>query len=439
MYKAAMLKPTRSIPSAMALLAIYMFAPNSPANAAPSTRTAPETLPATTEAAPETQPSSAEKGFFERDTLTGNWWGLRDKLTDHGITFTADLMLDYSYNLMGGIKAGGALRHALGLGLAVETEPLLHWKGGKFFVGFQEQSGRNVTDDFVGDYQGIDNLEARGLTEVKELWYEQVLFDKKLRVKIGKVDASSEFARAQNAEEFVNAGAGYGFPRYPEPTAGINVFVNPTPWFYGGAAVYEGGRMSPEFSRSDARLTHAFFGDPDHPFLIGETGLKWSLANSTLPGRFGVGAWRYSGHFATHEGERASAWDGAYAIFDQTVWRKNPEDKDDTQGIALFVQYGWDDPSIGEIDHHISAGATWTGAIPSREDDVLGFMGSYVHFTDNPAAGFSKDYEAALECFYKFQFTPWFSLKADLQYVLNPGGNGNDDAVVGTLRAEFAF
>lgn len=94
---------------------------------------------------------------------------------------------------------------------------------------------------------------------------------------------------------------------------------------------------------------------------------------------------------------------------------------------------------MSEVEHHVGLGAQWTGALPGRDDDVAGLMASYVHFSDEPGAGFIDDGELAVELFYKAQVTPWFSLKPDLQYIANPGGIGLDDAWVGTLRAELAF
>jgi carbohydrate-selective porin OprB len=71
--------------------------------------------------------------------------------------------------------------------------------------------------------------------------------------------------------------------------------------------------------------------------------------------------------------------------------------------------------------------------------DIAGLMVSAAFLTDAPGAGFTRDAETAIEVFYRYQATPWFSIKPDLQYIDNPGGAGLDDAWVGTLRFEILF
>lgn len=53
---------------------------------------------------------------------------------------------------------------------------------------------------------------------------------------------------------------------------------------------------------------------------------------------------------------------------------------------------------------------------------------------------FNESHETALELFYKAQITPWLTLKPDLQYIVNSGGDSSlGDTLVGTLRVEVAF
>jgi carbohydrate-selective porin OprB len=41
--------------------------------------------------------------------------------------------------------------------------------------------------------------------------------------------------------------------------------------------------------------------------------------------------------------------------------------------------------------------------------------------------------------FYKMQVTPFFSVKPDVQYVINPGGTAAGDALVARVRLDLAF
>ena len=42
--------------------------------------------------------------------------------------------------------------------------------------------------------------------------------------------------------------------------------------------------------------------------------------------------------------------------------------------------------------------------------------------------------ESAVEIYYGAGLRPWLWLKPDVQYILDPGAGGTEDAIVGTLR-----
>lgn len=107
--------------------------------------------------------------------------------------------------------------------------------------------------------------------------------------------------------------------------------------------------------------------------------------------------------------------------------------------VDVFAQYAKTDDAISAIDTHIAGGAEFTGLLAGRPKDISGLMASYVGFSDAPGADFVADYELAVEAFYGIRPVPWFELKPDMQYIINPGGRGIDDALVGTLRARLAF
>ena len=91
------------------------------------------------------------------------------------------------------------------LRVSVDTKALLGLYGGTFSVDFQNQNGRNGSDKLTGDVQGFDNDDADGRTQVSELWYQQLFFVDKLRIKVGKVDANTEFAFPEYGTGFLNS------------------------------------------------------------------------------------------------------------------------------------------------------------------------------------------------------------------------------------------
>jgi carbohydrate-selective porin OprB len=74
-----------------------------------------------------TQPDVAPTASGFDNNMTGDWWGLRHRLQDAGITVGATLLLEGFRNFQGGIDTA----HAVGattfdLNLALDTDKLLH-------------------------------------------------------------------------------------------------------------------------------------------------------------------------------------------------------------------------------------------------------------------------------------------------------------------------
>ncbi|MCM8529621.1 MAG: carbohydrate porin [Lentisphaeraceae bacterium] len=129
-----------------------------------------------------------------------------------------------------------------------------------------------------------------------------------------------------------------------------------------------------------------------------------------------------------------SSADGAYFVFDQNLYKENPNLKDDNQGIGMYLQYGFGDEDVQAIKDHYGAGLQWTGAFSNRDEDIVGIGYSSVGLSDEPNAGFSESRESAYELFYKAPLSPWLTVQGDAQYIENPGGQSRRDALVFTLR-----
>ena len=88
-----------------------------------------------------------------------------------------------------------------------------------FFVSYQVQRGDNGSTK-VGDIQGYSNIDEDNFSQLNEAFYQyqgQGWFSR-----VGKTDANSEFAVADNALGFINSSMGVsptlvGLPTYPHP------------------------------------------------------------------------------------------------------------------------------------------------------------------------------------------------------------------------------
>ncbi|MEM9109933.1 MAG: carbohydrate porin [Planctomycetota bacterium] len=362
----------------------------------------------------------------------------RQALADAGFTFEATLIADLSKNISGGVSSAGTFRHWFDFNMTLDLGALAGVEGATFFVDFQTKEGQDGSVE-TGDLQAYSNIDAPDFTALYEIWYQQVFLDGDLRVKLGKIDANADFGFVDFGGEFINSSPGltptaFTMPQYPDPAFGALAFAGENEGMYAGIGVFDGALQ--EGIPTGTRGPSTLFGDPADLFWIGEAGVKWGGASR--PGRFAVGVWHHTGSFARFSGGRKSGATGFYAVLDQLLYKEN-EDTDDAQGLGLFAQLGLVDEDISAISEHVGVGVQWAGPIPGRDADIIGLMASRAGLSDEPGAGLTDDAELAVELFYKLHLGEYFSIKPDIQYIMNPGGAGLDDAWVVTLRAELVF
>jgi porin len=395
---------------------------------------------------PSDREECGESGLLNREKLTGDWWGARTTLANVGLCFDPFIVIDWSKNTRGGLDTGGeALRHLFSFNATLDLQKLLDWPSGRFYVDFQSQAGQAGSDE-VGDYQCVGNWDADGLTQLSELWFEYEFFDGQVRTKIGKVDANSEFGYSELSCEFVHASTSCPatnllLPTYPDPATSINVFYYPYDWLSVGFGLYDGALQ--EGVRTGARGPSTFFGEPSDLYMIGEIGLHWHLGPDGLPGRLAVGGWHHTGTFDRFDSGQEDGTSGFTFVADQMIWLEEPPGEEpagfDAQGIGVFAQYDYADPQVMPADHHLNGGFTWRGAIPGRDQDLLGLMLGWIHFSDEPGAGFTDRYELAAELMYKAWLTPAAAIQPYVQHITNPGGAGLRDAVNVGVRVVVNF
>ncbi|MEM1166156.1 MAG: carbohydrate porin [Planctomycetota bacterium] len=409
---------------------------------------------------------------FERDRLTGDWWGARSHLEDAGLTIGGEYIAEFTSVLDGGLNERGSFRNLLTIDAELDLGTAIGLEGGAVFIQYLSVNADSGGSADAGDLQVFSNIENdRSLDVIYELWYEQTLFDERLRFKVGKVDANSEFNFVDVAGDFANSSAGFSptiftFPSYPDPAMSVNVFatVVDTEGFdltlgyglYDGAAAVDG-------VRTGARGPSTFFTDDlsDDFFHIWQADLAWDAlmpeGRLLKDGRVSVGGWYHDGDFERFDG---GTEDGAFGFFVTGEIRFFDPDRGRPalggpetaaqaigqaggeaphRGLYLFAQYGWADEDIAEVAHHFAAGVVWRGPSPVRPDDSIGLYVSAVDLSDNPAAGFD-DNEVALDTYYRLQLTPAIFVQPELQYIINPSGDPSvDDALVAGLRVGVAF
>lgn len=383
-------------------------------------------------------PPDAEPNFD--DKATGAWSGERERLDQAGISINAQLVLEGFENSRGGVRSGAVAASTFDLNLTVDTAKAFHLEGGEFYVDLEDHAGRNPSTALAGDLQVFDKLNSDPYLQVFELWCQQELFDGKLRLKLGKIDANTEFSVIDNGLPFLNSSTQvtptiFMFPTTPDPMPGAALFFTPVKSWYSSFGAFYANR-----SETFGDLT----GHPQNVqpakngmFLIGETGLRWEHSPVfDADGNLKLGVWGDTGTFTRLSGGEQTGAHGVYAIADQTLWRPRGDSPQGGRGVRVFLECGRTQGNLNDIDRSITGGATWTGLCEKRPDDVLGFSANNAHLS--PEAALPYSHELALESLYRVQLCKWATLMPDLQYIIHPGGR-HPDALVGTLQLTIQF
>lgn len=264
-------------------------------------------------------------------------------------------------------------------------------------------------DSAEADLQGLSNSVTDSFRRWREVYFELPL-PGRVRLKLGKVDASTEFAVIESGGDFSNASLGvsptlFAMPSYPNGAASANAFLSPTKWLTTGVGVYRvaGGAL----------------------YSVAEMGSRWDGKRS---GRLAVGHWNQSAARKGPEEQPATA--GVYAVGEQTIVARDRE-----RGMRVFARLSTAQKSIAPASTHTACGMRWTG-FGRREQDSVGLaLLDLVPSADRVPLR----RERAIEGYYQLTLTKHFAIKMDLQHIRRPGGLPNAGSMtVASVRFEVA-
>ena len=408
--------------------------------------------------------ADVEDSLWTRDTLTGDWGGLRTSLRTMGIQFGLQEQSEVWSNMSGGLRRGDTYVGLTNMNMALDLEKLAGWTGARFYVSAYQIHGRGPTANLVSNLQPVSNLEATRDTKLYQAFIEQTLFNGALVIRLGQEGANDQFMNSQYATLFLNSSFGFpplaaltlpsGAPNYPLAAPFVRVQYQPTSQITLAGAVFSGD-PAPPGAQPDPQLRDAggtAFRLNDHMLAFAELWYRINQEDGAtgLPGTYKLGAWYHSGHFADQFRDTAGLSLAApastgvprdhtgdvavYAIADQMIWRATGSGP---RGIGAFAEIMAAPPAYNVSNLFLAAGLNWTGPFEARDSDVLGVAVSWLGISpdkrrlgDELAAqsgqgpgqgpGYANN-ETIIEATYLVQATPWLTLQPDLQLVLNPG------------------
>lgn len=392
------------------------------------------------------------------DTLAGNGalqsylenkFGIKN---NHGIRFGGNLIFDTNSVFSGGIHDAKRSTNngLLVLDASLDTEKALGWQGGLFDVQFLQFNGQS-TNKQAGTVQGYNSLPGESplnRSELYQLWYQQLLFNNKLIVHIGKLVPTFEFGNVikpvslRDGEVqipavtgliftplFVNATMLGVMPGYYNSAYGLTVTLKPFKQAYFSYGIYNGALAQGK----QTGLTGPIF-DGTY-FNIGEIGWDWLLGKNNMPGTLAVGTWHQSGLIDNNAGLEEQGASGYYLFGSQRLWYRHPFQ--DNSGVSSFIQYGKNNSDVLSMNEYIGMGLTAFGLVADRLDDSMG-AGLALSWLNQHS--FSRRTELLYQAYYQAKLMNGLYAEPVISYIPTPGAEADLPATwAGTLRFIILF
>jgi len=325
-------------------------------------------------------------------------------------------------NVDGGLRRGTAYDTVVHAAMAMDTQPLGWWAGGRLAASAVDISSGQPSQRYVGALQAVSNLEAEPATRLYQLWYRQQFDWSDLQLKGGLIDMNQDFVVADSAATLLNA----SFGLMPTLSASFPASIYPEPGF-GFEAAAARGQWQYQLGLFQADPTDRGSLSQHGHFLIGEAGYGRTTDGKTW-GRYKLGVWQYQRSDAEPSVAPVSDW-GVYGIVDQALFRRGARELD------VFVQAGVSPQSANPVPYYLGAGLELPAPFHRRPNDLFAAGVAHARIRgDNSTA------ETAYELSYIIRVHRFAALQPDLQYVRHPGGQTDiKDALVAILRLHLEF
>ncbi len=411
----------------------------------------------------------------------GEFGGLRKQLEDKGIDLFAYYTTDTAGNPVGGRDPGHVTyTDDIWFGVNLYMAKLADIPGLRIFINGIRRDGHSLTNKYVGSVYSSEQDYGGENIFLYDVALEQLLFDDKFSIKIGRFSASDDFNASPIYSLYMNNGIDGDvrnvlfdtqFSAYPFATWATRLVYYPTKDISLKLGVFQ--TKSDVFNRRYNGLDWSI-DHQDGVFLIGEIG--WTpeffkrpvpakadgtdggkdVANTGgdtvqkgLPGHYHIGGsyspWKGFTRFGDGRLRAGSA--GVYAHADQMVYQEKPGGD---QGLILWAAGGvYPQESISIVPYQAEGGLVYQGLFPKRDDDKVIVGVIYGKFGDGYAdtvadlaidRGGHAEREIVYEAGYRLQLTKFFYLQPDAQFISRPFGTGRiDDALVVGVQSGIIF
>jgi porin len=375
----------------------------------------------------------------DTSTLTGDWGGARTRYAEAGVNFRGDYVSETFANLSGGLARGSTYAQQLRLGADLDMARIAGWSGTTLHFTINDRRGAGVSSDYIGNRLPVQEVYGGPYTRLSEASVEQNLDDGRLNLRLGFFAMGNDLGGMAIGCQLVNA----AFCAHPLSLSGNSGWYNYPNARWGATVRYQ---LRPELLvRTGVYQNNPHLGDRENafrPFAAGTAGVLLPLEleyapgsaphSAALPGHYKLGVF-YDTARAKRQGELGTV-DGRYGMYllaDQMIVRQGRGGR----GLSAFGQFTANPRASAQITRWVAAGLVKTGTFEGRDADTLAL--GVVHAQVNPrlresaaadleSGGYASlpAGESVIELAYGWQALRWLGVRADLQYVVDPGAFG---------------
>lgn len=362
--------------------------------------------------------------------------------TPNPFTFGTKIQGDIMRNFRGGIKTGSDYIGLIDLTVSFDTKKAGLWNGGEFFLNGVNSHGGTPTPRLIGDYQPVSKNEIFERTVLFQFWYRHTFG--KFSLLVGQHDMNSSFGTSASAGRSIHSAFGIYPNVTPNAAYSFSFFPRTKPTVY---AKYDANQITVQ-TAAYAGATTDFEEDPHN--------LRWNLYESVLmvgeihyknnkrgpqAGLYKIGVFYHNGDFpdVTNPANIIRGNAGWYLVADHMLL---PEPNNAGQGLKLFAQTSMARGNQNLLDLYTSAGFTYQGLLPDRDQDVLffGLVNSFINQELQEITGTMESNRALVEMNYALALGNHFTLQPNLQYIVNPGADPTlENALLGILRFSIKY